>query len=565
MSTSPALTTENQSRLSGLAAWICSPDVLLRLTFLLLLAAYAQTFFSELVYDDHDLLELNPWVTSWKYVPVIFQKSFWQFADWKRLTDYYRPIVMLLFIVVRQICGTAPAWFHIAVVLVHVAAVYLSFSFVRRLTGNASLAALSAALFGLNPGRVESVAWISGVSDSLCLAFFLGAAILFLKWEETGAKRWLAISAGLMFLAILSKEVVILGPVALAVHAFSRRDGSWRERTRYMIAAMIPYGVVVTVALAARLHALPRFNAQEDYQVRLAATIFSAPEAILWYVRQQIWPNPVSIQYPLLIVKEFSWLHFALPLIAVHCIFGGIAYAVRRSAAGRFLFAWSLLTLAPAIAYHITIQVHDRYAYLPSLAASAGIAYVMLQVLDRKPRLKAVCIPLLLASLALLTFHQAAFWDNDIKVFEHAVQVGHDHSDAYAGLVTAYADRGMSAEQRDAIERWIANTPDSPYRGWYAMFSYQMGQRDYSAARQAFDKAKPGMTTARVNQGLGMIAMAEGRCVDAERYFRVTAAARPLMAEWHTRLAAALGCQGRKQEALEELKYAWKLRDQAAE
>jgi tetratricopeptide (TPR) repeat protein len=192
-----------------------------------------------------------------------------------------------------------------------------------------------------------------------------------------------------------------------------------------------------------------------------------------------------------------------------------------------------------------------------------GVAYVILQALDRAPRLQALCIPLLLVAMAWLTFHQASFWDNDIKVFEHAVQVGYDHSDAYAGLVTAYADRGMSEEQRSAIERWIANTPDSPYRAYYAMFHYQMGQHNYSAAREAFAKAQPGLSDSRVNQGLGMLAMAEGRCVDAERFFRVTTAAHPSVAELHTRLAAALGCQGRRQEALEELKYAWKLRDQA--
>jgi hypothetical protein len=551
MSTTPVPTLEKPPA-NPFLRLIDSPDAMLRLTLFLLAAAYFRTVFFDFAYDDHSLIELNPWVTSWKYVPVVFGKSFWQFTDWKRLIDYYRPLVTVLFIAVRQICGSAPAWFHLVVVGVHLVTVYLTFGVVRRLTGNAMLAVLSAAIFGLNPSKVESVAWISGVSDSLCMAFFLGAAILFIKWEETGAKRWIAFSAGLMFLGILSKEVLILGPGALAVYAFSKHGGSLRERARHAIAAMVPYAFVIVAALAARMHALRNFTGPVGtYRAPIAQSILSAPEAVLWYLRQQIWPNPVSVHYPLLAVKHFSWLHFVLPLIAVLAILGTIAYFVRRSPAGQFLFAWGLLTLAPVIAYHVNIQLHDRYAYLPSLATSVGAAYLLLKLFANKPALKAVCIPALLGCMAALTSYQASFWEDDVALFEHAVKIAHNHPGAYGGLAAAYGMRNLTDKELEVTQQWVKNVPE-PSDGWYTMSSLYLYKSEPVKARDALEQASDRLRPGKRYFGLGNIALQENDCVAAEDFYHKAIEDMPRVADMHSKLGAALRCQGREKEGWEE-------------
>src|SRR5262249_37483845 len=154
---------------------------------------------------------------------------------------------------------------------------------------------------------------------------------------------------------------------------------------------------------------------------------------------------------------------------------------------------------------------------------------------------------------------------DDVTLFEHAVKVAYNHPDAYLGLIAAYSDEGRDEETLDAIHRWINGTPASQTGGYHTLFLYYFGRKDYPPAREAFAKAKPGLGTIALNMDLAKIAMAEDRCLDAERYYRLAIAAQPNVTDLHTKLAGAIGCQGRKKEAMEELKHAWKLRDQDTE
>jgi tetratricopeptide (TPR) repeat protein len=539
--------------------------MLLRLGFLAIVATYAQTLRFDFVYDDHSLIELSPWMQSWKYILVVFRKSFWGLDEWQRTAHYYRPMVTALLIFVRQIFGPLPAWFHLVVLAVHLLATYLTFALVRRLLGRSDIALLSAGIFGLHPTKAESVAWISGVSDPLGLVFLLASALAYLKGRDPERLSWQIGSAAFLFLGILSKEVVIFGVLVFVLHEFTRNAGSIARRAERTLRKIWPHAIAIGTALAVRSYVLRNMQAPETAADVRLYTLWSAPAAFLWYLKQQILPAHVSVQYPLLIVRGFSLAGFVFSLFAVVAFLVTLLWLTRRSPAAQFFVAWGVFTICPVIAFHVVIQLHDRYAYIPSVATSVGLSYLILRPTEGRARVRLTVIAVLLAGLVTSSLYQVSFWKDDITVFEHAAQVGYDHPDAYAGLVTAYADQGRTKEQRAAIERWIANTPDSPYRGWYAMFLYEIGQHDPLAAQRAFENARPGLTQTRVNLGLGTLAMAQGRCVDAERYYRLTVAQHPDAVELHTKLAAAIGCQGRKPQALEELKVAWKLRDQVVE
>jgi hypothetical protein len=540
--------------------------VLMRFALFAIALAYLQTVTYGLVYDDKMLLGINPWVESWHYALIIFRKSFWQFLDWKRVTDYYRPMVMLFFVVMRNIFGPAPAWLHVAVVAVHALATYLVFLMVRRLTANEMLAVFSAVIFGLHPTKVESVAWISGVSDTLCLVFLLAATLTYFRWHDSQRVRWRVASVGLLFLGILSKEVLILGPVIFAVYEFSTAPGPRFRRYAQTLRMVWPYCLAGAGALTARMLVMRHFTGQASlFQAKPLYTIYSAPAAILWYIKQQIFPDQVSVQYPFLVVRTPSLVQFVFPLLVVVAVGAGLIWWTRHSPSAHFLIAWGALTLAPVIAFHPVLQLHDRYGYLPSVAVSVGLAYVVLRFTGTDQRVRMATLAVLIVGLGLLTRHQASYWRDDVTLFEHAVQVAYDHPDAYLGLIAAYSDEGRNAETLEAIHRWINGMPTAQAGGYNTLFIYYLNQKDLPAAKAAFAQAKPGLGPVALNMGLAKLAMAEKRCVDAERYYRIANAAQPNVTDLHAKLAAALGCQGRKHEAMAELKYAWKLRDQDTE
>jgi tetratricopeptide (TPR) repeat protein len=322
----------------------------------------------------------------------------------------------------------------------------------------------------------------------------------------------------------------------------------------------------VIAALLLRMNAMPHFTGQSTlYQGRPQYTLFTAPAAFLWYVKQQLFPIETSVQYPLLAVREFSWLQFMFPLLVIAAIGAGVILWSRRSAAARFLIAWGLLTLSPVIAFHIALQLHDRYAYLPSVAMSVGMAYVILRFIGDNKRAQAAVLVALIVGLGWATHRQAKYWSDDITLFEHAVKVAPDHHDAYTGLVAAYDDFGMQEKELETLQRWVAHTPTSPSRPAYTMFLYYIDRKDLPHAREAFERAKTGLRSVTLNVAYARLAMAENRCVDAERYYRLAIIAEPYVMDLHAQLAAAIGCQGRKQEAFEQLKKAWRVRDRDVE
>ena len=91
-------------------------------------------------------------------------------------------------------------------------------------------ALLAAAVFALHPVHVESVAWITEQKNTLSAVFYLGAMLVYLRFDRTRS-RWLyGCALGLFLLAVLSKTVTATLPGALLVIFWWQRGRlSWRK------------------------------------------------------------------------------------------------------------------------------------------------------------------------------------------------------------------------------------------------------------------------------------------------------------------------------------------------
>src|SRR5271156_6516157 len=160
-------------------------------------------------YDDPIYVTENPQVRAgltWNTIVWCFRtpKAF----DW-------HPISWLSFALDSQIFGLNPEGFHTANVLWHAANVVLLFLILEAATGFAWRSLGVAALFGLHPINVESVAWISERKNVLSMFFFLVALAAY-GWyaRRPGVGRYLAVTFAYV-LALMSKAQVITFPFAL--------------------------------------------------------------------------------------------------------------------------------------------------------------------------------------------------------------------------------------------------------------------------------------------------------------------------------------------------------------
>src|SRR5262249_38130657 len=100
----------------------------------------------------------------------------WWDIKWAFATGYaanWHPLTWLSHMLDFQVFHLRPSGYHLTNVVLHVLNTVLLFVFLRRTTGMTGRSFVVAALFGLHPLHVESVAWISERKDVLSTMFWM--------------------------------------------------------------------------------------------------------------------------------------------------------------------------------------------------------------------------------------------------------------------------------------------------------------------------------------------------------------------------------------------------------
>ena len=121
-------------------------------------------------------------------------------------TEQYYPVVHSILWVENKLWGDSPTGYHIVNILLHALSAYLIVRILRLL--EIPGAWLCAALWALHPVQVESVAWISELKNVLSGVFYLGSAVIYLKFDQTKKSGAYAAALILFLLGLGSKTVV---------------------------------------------------------------------------------------------------------------------------------------------------------------------------------------------------------------------------------------------------------------------------------------------------------------------------------------------------------------------
>jgi tetratricopeptide (TPR) repeat protein len=283
-------------------------------------------------------------------------------------------------------------------------------------------------------------------------------------------------------------------------------------------------------------------------------TLFTAPVGILWYLRKQLWPASLSLQYPYLAIRELSFTHFVLPLVLLLASSAALVVAVRKSPIGIFFASWFALMLAPVILYHFKLQMHDRYFYFASVSTSIGMAYLLGRLSRLGPNWQGITVFAMFAAMAALTFNYSQYWDNDIKLFTRVAQVEDDNPEGYLNLASLYINEGQP-QKAEALARALVDRPDLRTTGWYLLGVVRLEQRDYEHARDAMQRA---LQNSQGKDLRSTIALAStdlklGRNEEAAQIYQEALKAFPNMAYLHGSLAKAYKGMGESEKAAREL------------
>jgi len=413
----------------------------------LLLAAFALALYNPVNrhpfvnYDDDRYVTENPHIRQGLTVDTIkWALTSTEQANWHPLTWMSHALDVSLY-------RLNPAGHHFTSVLLHSANVILLFLLLQRLTGQFGPSLFVAAIFAVHPINVESVAWIAERKNVLCTTFFLLTLLAYGGYaEKPDWKRYLAVVA--FFAAgLASKPMVITLPFVLLLLDYwpLHRNWSWPKliAEKLPLFALSALSAVITVR-AQQAGGAVRSTLQFPFGVRLANAIYS----YAMYLWRAVWPARLAPVYP----HPGSALSAAQVGAAAVVLITITAFAIRLRE-HRYLLVgwlWFLGTLVPVIGLVQVgdAAVADRYAYIPLIGVFVMIGFGAADFAATRKLgiLSVIAAVVALVALSSITHRQIGYWQTNVALWSHAIEVTQNNFIAEDNLGGALLLKGREEE-----------------------------------------------------------------------------------------------------------------------
>lgn len=485
-------------------------------------------------------LELRSWTGLWR---IWFEPG---------ATQQYYPVLHSAFWLQHRLWGDTTAGYHVVNVGLHaINACGVALLLQRLLNSGGPGSARSgrdrapnllattwfaAFLFAVHPVAVESVAWITEQKNTLSTAFYLGAALAYLRFETARTASTYIVATLLFALAVGSKTTTATLPAALWVVLWWKHGRlAWRRDVLPLlpwIAIAIPAGLVTASIEKTMIGAelvLPDLS--------LIERTLLAGRVLWFYLGKLLWPAELTFFYPLwdVATEASSWIGY---LIAALGVTVGLWLLHRRSRAPLALWLIYAGTLFPALGFFKVFPfqfsyVADHFQYLAMPAAMAGVALGLGYGAARwSPRFQFV-VPvgaaMLLLGLAMKSHAESRLYVSDEVLFRANIT---ENPTSWMGHHILAQRIGKSPERRaEAV----------------ALFQKALELNPSSAETRA--------------AYAGLLVLEPGHNREAIALFEEAIRIRPTYAEAHNALANELvAIPGRLPEAVEHYRTAIRLR-----
>ncbi len=560
-------------------------QIVLTLALVLTFVAYIGTLGFPFVSDDRGQIVENPWIQSWRFVPRYFTHHVWGGILPEVFVNYYRPVFLLWLRVNYTMFGLDPRGWHLTSILLHLVVTLLVYVLTSRLFADRLSAALASMVFGLHPIHIESVAWVSGVTEPLMAVLLIPSFLCYLKYEEQGSRcrLWLAGSLFLCLVAMFSKETALILPMIIFVYEWifwadpreATGRGDWARRFRNALRCATPYLALIPLYLIARILALKALS-RTITPLPFSTIVFTWPSLLWHYLKLLVWPVGLSPFYGTPYVTRPGFLNVGLPLAAL-CAATLILWAwARRPGPGLLLesdtarprivaFAsmWLVLPVIPLLNLRVLPQddiAHDRYMYLPSVGFAMIAALAMQEIrIGRGRRIRReaaqVAVTLIVAALFVIgTVFQSVAWADDLLIYHRGVAAGLNKKFLDTNLANILAERGYYDDAIKIYQRVLVRYPA------YWSANYNLGYTYYRLGKlqeaEFYFKRAIAIDSAMGDQFLylGLTHFKMSRLDEAAAELRQAIRIHPDASGYHFALGVVLKMQGNLAGALEEFK-----------
>jgi len=580
--------TEPLGRLAKFLEQLTAGKIILLIVFAVLLA-YSNSLAGQFVFDDIDQVVNNPAIRHWGNLISAFKGNVWQFREGAQFLrapvppPYYRPLFTVLITIQYQLFGMWVQGWHLVGVALHIGCAIEVFYVSMRLFAKRHVAVIAALLFAVYPIHVESVSWVSGITDPLCGLFFLGSFLLYLGYRSSGSTRFLAGSLVAFALSILSKEtgLSLVGLIFVyeLIERLATKPGSNDRQAQGGIGRLLmvslrpvaPFLGLVLLYLTSRVLALGRLTWSLPYSHRgpFTDTLLTLPLVALTYILHLIWPVGLSVAYQTHFVTTPTSGEFLFPATATVLVV--IVVFIYRRKISREVWLSAALAIIPLLPVlnlgqlYEQYLVFDRFLYLPSIgiccAAALGISRADRWAAERtsggakvgaRQFWPAGGLILVLAAMTYGTARENLPWKDDYSLWSNAALRRPGFWAAHYNVGLELMDRGRFSEALDEFKLASALAPRTPSvlnsvgRADEALGNLQAAQEAYKQAIEADPEFFESINN------LGDVYFKLGQNQTAELYFKKALDIQPLAVESHYNLARCYDLEHRYPEAVGE-------------
>lgn len=542
--------------------------------------------------------------------PHVSQGLTWGSLKWAWTSteaQNWHPLTWISHILDVQLFGLNPAGHHATNVILHALNTAMLFLLLQRMTGARWRSFAVAALFGLHPLRVESVAWVSERKDVLSVCFWMLTTLAYVRYVEIenlefkiqnsksktqskplskktrsrfevqpvpasllASQRFWYWAAVLLFTCgLLCKPMLVTLPFALLLLDYWPLRRWPQTSVKKLLLEKVPFMLLAAASSVGTYLVQERGGAVTPGDtLSISARLGNAVVSYARYVGMSVWPVDLCVIYP----HPGHWptgtiAEAGLVLIGVSALILWRRHALPYLAVGWF---WFLGTLVPTIGL---IQVGrqalaDRYTYIPSIGLWLGVVWGLDKLTERwrnRETLARAGGVTVLVLCMVLTVRQIGFWKDTKALYARARAVTQHNWIASACLA---GELQRDGEMEEAVAMYLESLQINPHRT-----EVRCKLADLLAERRRFDEAlaqfqmavtlDPGDVYA--NERVAGILQDMGRLDKAIDQWNKVIRLKPDYADAYSNLGNCHGMKGRAEEAVRCFEQAVKLKPMSAQ
>ena len=542
---------------------------LIALTFIAFYPALTADF---IIFDDPFYVYNNSHINdglSWASIKWCF--TVMHVSNW-------HPLTWLSHNVDCEVFGLKAAGHHAVNLGLHIANTVILFLLMRRLTGAVWSSVIIAALFGVHPLHVESVAWVSERKDVLSTFFGLLTLCAYAKYvtATSSSKIWYALTFIVFCLGLMSKPMLVTFPFVLLLLDYwpLNRLSPLQQPNRValllkLILEKLPFFVLVIISCVLTMQAQSKGGSVAPIQdISLVHRLENGLVGYGWYLLKLFWPVNLAIIYPLMPTPPLEKIISAS--VVLLAVTGMVLWQFQKRPHLFVGWFWFIGTLVPVIGFvQVGMQAYaDRYTYIPYIGLFLIVTWLATELAQKSRGIASFLRFAAAAAIILcvvMTNVQTRKWKDSESVFQNAVNVTENNFLAMNNLGFALAERN---EHDAAILQYRAALAIAPQ---FADALNNLGfaylqQTNIDLALRAFreaEKANPKSSLIRNN--LATALHESGDYTNAIAEYQKIIATQPDYAEAHYNLGNTLSLIDQPTNAIESYQRAIQYRPNYSE